>query len=75
MRTRQEQIEATLREIERLKEVIDDQNEVCWNCKKSVEDFAEKIKKKGYIIAEFDCNEYLKIDMDTFNELLKEYKE
>ena len=32
-------------ENERLKEVIADQNELCWNCKKSVKEFAEKLKK------------------------------
>lgn len=31
--------------IERLKEVIADQNELCWNCKKSVKEFAEKVKE------------------------------
>lgn len=62
-------------EIERLKEVIADQNELCWNCKKSVKEFAERLEKKGRIITEFDRNEYLKIDIDTFNKLLKEYEE
>lgn len=32
-------------ENERLKEVIADQNELCWNCKKSVKEFAEKMKE------------------------------
>ena len=32
-------------EIERLEKVVADQNELCWNCKKSVKVFAEKLKK------------------------------
>ena len=35
-------------ENERLKEVIADQNELCWNCKKSVKEFAEKLEKKSF---------------------------
>ena len=34
-------------ENERLKEVIADQNELCWNCKKSVKEFAERLKEKA----------------------------
>lgn len=67
-------------ENERLKEVIAGQNELCWNCKKSVKEFAEKLKEKyeeleqHYICmydwqghsAIYECE--IKID-----ELLKEY--
>lgn len=67
-------------EIERLEKVINDQNEQCWNCNKSVKKFAEKLKETitnaiytyynsdggGYYLAEDTIN-----DID---ELLKEYE-
>ena len=36
-------------ENERLKEVIADQNELCWNCKKSIKEFAEKLKEYSFL--------------------------
>ena len=43
-------------ENERLKEVIADQNELCWNCKKSVKEFAEKLKNAQFYTAELTLN-------------------
>lgn len=62
-------------ENERLKEVIADQNELCWNCKKSVKEFAEKLKAKYGK----SCSEYypmlIEMTSDDIDELLKEYEE
>lgn len=58
-------------ENERLKEVIADQNELCWNCKKSVKEFAEKLKKRLNLgLYEW---QYAEVDSKTIDELLKEY--
>lgn len=58
-------------ENERLKEVIADQNELCWNCKKSVKEFAEKLKAKydGCYIVDENRNW---LDFCDIDELLKE---
>lgn len=60
-------------ENERLKEVIADQNELCWNCKKSVKDFAEKLRKKVISLNVWEFGEIDIIDVDDIDELLKEY--
>lgn len=60
-------------EIERLKEVIADQNELCWNCKKSVKEFAEKLRKKVISLNVWEFGEIDIIDADDIDELLKEY--
>lgn len=58
-------------ENERLKEAIADQNELCWNCKKSVKEFAEKLKKRLNLgLYEW---QYAEVDSKTIDELLKEY--
>ena len=62
-------------ENERLKEVIDDQNELCWNCKKSVKEFAEKLRKKVISLNVWEFGEIDIIDVDDMDELLKEYEE
>lgn len=62
-------------EIERLKEVIADQNELCWNCKKSVKEFAEKLRKKVISLNVWEFGEIDIIDADDIDELLKEYEE
>ena len=62
-------------ENERLKEVIADQNELCWNCKKSVKDFAEKLRKKVISLNVWEFGEIDIIDVDDIDELLKEYEE
>lgn len=59
-------------EIERLKEVIADQNELCWNCKKSVKEFAEKLKKRTILYSGINVK-YEAITADIIDELLKEY--
>lgn len=60
-------------ENERLKEVIADQNELCWNCKKSVKEFAEKLRKKVISLNVWEFGEIDIIDADDIDELLKEY--
>lgn len=56
---------------ERLKEVIADQNELCWNCKKSIKEFAEKLKKRLNLgLYEW---QYAEVDSKTIDEILKEY--
>lgn len=61
-------------EIERLKEVIADQNELCWNCKKSVKEFAEKLKKR--LMQDRIINDNVVIVAGVeIDELLKEYEE
>ena len=62
-------------ENERLKEVIADQNELCWNCKKSVKEFAEKLRKKVISLNVWEFGEIDIIDVDDIDELLKEYEE
>ena len=59
-------------ENERLKEVIADQNELCWNCKKSVKEFAEKLRKKVISLNVWEFGEIDIIDVDDIDELLKE---
>lgn len=61
-------------ENERLKEVIADQNELCWNCKKSVKEFAEKLKKRTILYNGINVK-YEAITADIIDELLKEYEE
>ena len=61
-------------ENERLKEVIADQNELCWNCKKSVKEFAEKLRKKVISLNVWEFGEIDVIDVDDIDELLKEYE-
>ena len=61
-------------ENERLKEVIADQNELCWNCKKSVKEFAEKLRKKVISLNVWEFGEIDIIDVDDIDELLKEYE-
>lgn len=61
-------------ENERLKEVIADQNELCWNCKKSVKQFAEKLKKRTILYSGINVK-YEAITADIIDELLKEYEE
>ena len=61
-------------ENERLKEVIADQNELCWNCKKSVKEFAEKLRKKVISLNVWEFGEIEIIDVDDIDELLKEYE-
>ena len=62
-------------EIERLKEVIADQNELCWNCNKSVKEFAEKLKKKLFsVFGKTICSDFDTEDITIFiDELLKEW--
>lgn len=60
-------------ENERLKEVIAAQNEFCWDCKKSVKDFAEKLRKKVISLNVWEFGEIDIIDVDDIDELLKEY--
>ena len=62
-------------ENERLKEVIADQNELCWNCKKSVKEFAEKLRKKVISLNMWEFGEIDIIDVTDIDELLKEYEE
>ena len=62
-------------ENERLKEVIADQNELCWNCNKSVKEFAEKLRKKVISLNVWEFGEIDVIDVDDIDELLKEYEE
>ena len=62
-------------EIERLKEVIADQNELCRNCKKSVQEFAEKLRKKVISLNVWEFGEIDIIDADDIDEVLKEYEE
>ena len=62
-------------ENERLKEVIADQNELCWNCKKSVKEFAEKLRKKVISLNVWEFGEIDIIDVTDIDELLKEYEE
>ena len=61
-------------ENERLKEVIADQNELCWNCNKSVKEFAEKLRKKVISLNVWEFGEIDIIDADDIDELLKEYE-
>ena len=61
-------------ENERLKEVIADQNELCWNCNKSVKEFAEKLRKKVISLNVWEFGEIDVIDVDDIDELLKEYE-
>ena len=61
-------------ENERLKEVIADQNELCWNCKKSVKEFAEKLKKRLMQDRVINDNVVIVTGVDI-DELLKEYEE
>lgn len=67
-------------ENERLKEVIADQNELCWNCKKSVKEFAEKLKKivfeqgNPYNVPYEEFSQANVLFM-VIDELLKEYEE
>ena len=61
-------------ENERLEEVIADQNELCWNCKKSVKEFAEKLRKKVISLNVWEFGEIDIIDVDDIDELLKEYE-
>lgn len=61
-------------EIERLKEVIADQNELCWNCKKSVKEFAEKLKKRLMQDRVINDNVVIVTGVEI-DELLKEYEE
>ena len=58
-------------ENERLKEVIADQNELCWNCKKSIKEFAEKLKKR--LNLGLYKWQYAEVDSKTIDEILKEY--
>ena len=60
----------------RLKEVIADQNELCWNCKKSVKEFAEKLKAKLFsVFGKTICSDVDTEDITIFiDELLKEYE-
>lgn len=60
-------------ENERLKEVIADQNELCWNCKKSIKEFAEKLKKRTILYNGINVK-YEAITADNIDELLKEYE-
>ena len=60
-------------ENERLKEVIADQNELCWNCKKSVKDFAEKLKKRLMQDRVINDNVVIVTGVEI-DELLKEYE-
>ena len=73
----QEQYDALLavcrsyrQDVERLEEVIAHQNNLCWNCKKSVKDFADKVKAKSYV------NNYCRevVEIEKIDELLKEYE-
>ena len=61
-------------ENERLKEVIADQNELCWNCKKSVKEFAEKLKKRLMQDRVINDNVVIVTGVEI-DELLKEYEE
>ena len=58
--------------IARLKEVIADQNELCWNCNKSVKEFAEKLKKRTILYSGINVK-YEAITADIIDEVLKEY--
>ena len=60
-------------ENERLKEVIADQNELCWNCKKSVKEFAEKLRKKVISLNVWEFGEIDIIDVTDIDKLLKEW--
>ena len=75
------EIERLKAEIKRLEGVINDQNELCQDCKKSVKEFAEKLKEyiNNKVIADFDDSEsvkYYTVDLDDFESeidaLLKE---
>ena len=61
-------------ENERLKEVIADQNELCWNCNKSVKEFAEKLKKRLMQDRVINDNVVIVTGVEI-DELLKEYEE
>ena len=61
-------------ENERLKEVIAVQNELCWNCKKSVKEFAEKLKKRLMQDRVINDNVVIVTGVEI-DELLKEYEE
>lgn len=62
-------------ENERLKEVIAAQNEFCWDCKKSVKEFAKKLKKKLFsVFGKTICSDFDTEDITIFiDELLKEW--
>lgn len=69
-------IEILKTEIERLERVINDQNELCWSCKKSIKEFARKLKNA---FTEYDAEyEYPTLGWDDFcyiiNKVLTEYE-
>lgn len=69
------EIERLKAEIERLERVINDQNELCWGCNKSVKGFAEKLKnyiRQNEVQTTFFGNKCF-IDEDIIDELLKQY--
>ena len=65
-------------EIERLEEVIAHQNKLCWDCKKSVKEFAEKLKERChnyYPSIDHYCCSQKAVNVKVIDELLKEYEE
>lgn len=62
-------------EIERLEKVIKDKDEICFDCKKTVKDFAKKLKDNYSIEANNPAWGYMKfIEVNAIDELLKEYE-
>ena len=64
-------------EVERLEEVIANQNNLCWNCKKSVKEFAEKLKERChnyYPSIDHYCCSQKAVNVKDIDELLKEYE-
>ena len=63
-------LESLCDEIDRLESVIKEKDRLCFDCKKSVKEFAEKIKAKSYV------NDYCRevVEIDKIDELLKEYE-
>ena len=65
-------------DVERLKEVIANQNNLCWDCKKSVKEFAEKLKERChnyYPSIDHYCCSVKAVSEKDIDDLLKEYKE
>lgn len=70
------EIERLEAEIERLERVVNDQNELCWGCKKSVREFAEELKGRChnyYPSIDHYCCSVKAVSVKDINELLKEY--
>lgn len=54
LKSQRQEIERLKAENERLEGVINDQNKLCQDCKKSVKEFAEELKAKTMCITEYE---------------------